>query len=290
MSPSLARGRRVLVTRPSLQAGPLVKAIEDDGWSAVQLPMLEIACQSEPLELIPLVSLLHDLTHIDLAIFVSTNAVSCAASVLADAGIPWPGQLKCIAIGPATTAAIGEQGWPLLDASVPTSGAGPPPHDSEALLERLESISLAGRHIYLFSGIDGRQLIEHALVARAAKVTRIETYRRVRPSYSNTEFRTIIDQFLSLASAYPSCTPNTKRHNGAALIGVERVMLFASAETVNNFCWYAQQSQRQSAIQDVLAIVPTERVAQQARQAGLCNLHVAGNASQDAFLHALRSL
>jgi uroporphyrinogen-III synthase len=290
VSLSSASARRVLVTRPIIQDEQLVKAIEGDGWTAYELPMLEIACQSEPLELIPLVSLLHDLTHIDLAIFVSTNAVSCAASVMADASIPWPSQLKCIAIGPATTAAIAEQGWPLLDGSVATSGDGAPPHDSEALLERLEDMSLAGRHIYLFSGIDGRQLIEHALVARAAKVTRVETYRRVRPSYSNTEFRTIIDQFLSLPSASRSRPPNTEQHSGAALIGAERVMLFASAETVNNFCWYAQQSQCQPAIQDVLAIVPTERVAQQARQAGLRQVHVAGNASQDAFLHALRSL
>jgi len=142
-----ASARRVLVTRPSIQAEPLVKAIEADGWTADQLPMLEIACQSEPHKLRPLVSLLHDLNHIDLAIFVSTNAVSCAASVLADASIPWPNQLKCIAIGPATTAAIAEQGWPLLDGSAATSGDGAPPHDSEALLERLEDMSLAGRNI-----------------------------------------------------------------------------------------------------------------------------------------------
>ena len=302
MAAGQAGQRRVLVTRPALQADALLDALQVTQWQAVALPMLDIVPRRDPATQARLAQVLQPQSpqpkppqsHASrsgepaaLAIFVSTNAVSCTAQLLDAAGFGWPPALACIGIGPATRAAISARGWPRFDeftASAPRadiSSAHANTYSSAELLAQLSGITMRGRAVTVFSGVGGRREIDAELARRGARTGRVETYRRLRPVYSEAEFSAGIARFLA---------GSTTASAGQAAAGCEQAMLFASGETLANFFWYARGSTWLERLRAVVAIVPSERVAQLGRQAGLQRVVVAGNASQQAFLHALQSL
>ena len=84
----------VLVTRPRLQAGGLIKAIENEGGNAVCLPVIEIVPRDQSL----VEASLSELAEPDIVIFVSSNAV--------EHGLRYVSNAKIGAIGPATAAAV----------------------------------------------------------------------------------------------------------------------------------------------------------------------------------------
>ena len=300
--------RHVLVTRPALQAGSLTEALQAAGFVPHLLPMLDIALHQDAAAMaqfkqaIDAASAMHD---DPLAIFVSTNAVSCTARLLARGGLGWPAALRCIAIGPSTLAALDAQGWPLFDwarlpggadhqsvdvagdnagdvPAQPDTGSVAAAHNSEELLEQLAGLELAGRTIYVMAGSGGRRLLERNLSRRGAQVRRVESYRRLPPDYTVQAFDQAIAQFLGVDGA--------GSENQPSLSGARRALLFASGETLANFSRYMQKSTFGPQLAMQVCIVPSDRVALQARNAGLQRVMVAGNATQGAFLHALQSL
>ncbi|RZV48052.1 MAG: uroporphyrinogen-III synthase [Pseudomonadales bacterium] len=300
--------RNVLVTRPAIQAGKLTQALQLAGFTPHLLPMLQIAIHNDAEAIAQFkqaIAAAGSLGSEPLAIFVSSNAVSCSARLLARVGLAWPAGLRCIAIGPSTLAALDAQGWPLfdwarlphavqqkavpapvaadVDAAEPgTDSSAATVHNSEQLLEQLEQLSMAGRSIYLMAGSGGRQLLERAMGQRGAQVRRVESYRRQRPDYTVQAFDRAIAQFLGVGAAIPADDAGAPRERGA--------LLFASGETLANFSTYMQQSTFSQQLAMQFCIVPSARVGKQARDAGLQRVIVAGNASQAAFLHALQSL
>jgi uroporphyrinogen-III synthase len=162
-------GVGVLVTRPAHQAAGLAQRVADLGGIAVLFPGLAIE---------PLAPPALDLSGVDLAVFVSPNAVDHAvAPLLAAGGLPPTARIA--AVGSATAARIEASG-------IRTPGAAPllVPHagfDSEALLEHLPAADVAGRRVLIFRGEGGRALLGEALRARGARVEYVQTYRRRRP-------------------------------------------------------------------------------------------------------------
>ncbi len=162
-------GVTVAVTRPAKQAGSLCQLIENQGGKAISFPSLEILDiqQSEQLD-----SIAKRLHLFDMAIFISVNAVEGAAKLIGDT---LPPNLKLIAVGHSSRKAV-EQQWQQT-VHCPTTGA-----NSEALLAMTELQQIEGRHILIFRGQGGRELLAQTLSQRGAAVEYAEVYRRARPA------------------------------------------------------------------------------------------------------------
>jgi uroporphyrinogen-III synthase len=164
-------GKSILIARPRHQAAGLAERIRTAGGEAVVFPTIEI----EPVALDAHGrEALARLATFDLAVFVSANAVQQALPLVRQAG-GWPSNLTAAAIGQATAAALNLQGVDRILA--PQDGA-----DSEALLAMPELQEVRGRHVIVFRGVGGRELLADTLRSRGAQVIYVECYRRVRPA------------------------------------------------------------------------------------------------------------
>lgn len=157
------QGLHVLVTRPADQAETLRRLLEGHGASVAQLPMQTI----EPTRQAGAAARrLQETRTAQAWIFTSANAVRHARQL--DAGV-WP---PCIAVGPATAAALAQLG--ISGVVVPAER-----HDSEGVLALPELADVQGRAFVVVTGEGGREAIESELAARGARVERVEVYRRV---------------------------------------------------------------------------------------------------------------
>jgi uroporphyrinogen-III synthase len=161
-------GAGVLVTRPARQAAALARKIATLGGRPLVFPAIVIL---PPADETPLREVQANLGRYDIAIFVSANAVEYGVADPA----AWPAQLLPLAPGPGTAAALAAVG--IGHARVPTTTM-----DSEGLLALPELVDVAGRHIVIFRGTGGRELLRAALEARGAHVVQIECYRRAQPA------------------------------------------------------------------------------------------------------------
>lgn len=160
------RGLVLVVTRPRDQAAQSAFVLREAGADVIEFPVLDIS----PIEA--------SISSQELAgafaiIFVSTNAVAHGLPVLLRAGGIAPGT-EIFAIGLATAAALDDAG--LSNVVSPQQSI-----DSEGLLALSQLQSVEGRHIILVRGqseLGGRRTLEQALLARGARVTVLECYRR----------------------------------------------------------------------------------------------------------------
>lgn len=168
----------VLVTRPADQSTQLCRLLETSGCTPLVLPTLAI----ESLDIAEPTAALRAALPCDLAIFISANAVRHALPVLAAAG-GLPAQCRVAAVGAASAAAL--RAASFRDVLVPATR-----FDSEGLLALPELGAVAGRHVVIFRGEEGRRLLAQTLVARGAQVHEVVCYRR----------RTAVDQAPQLAA------------------------------------------------------------------------------------------
>ena len=155
----------VLVTRPRTQAAELVAAIERAGGTAFCFPVIEISALDESV----VTAAAAKLPAPDVVVFVSRNAV--------EYGIRYTGSGKIAVIGPATAAAVKAAGH-IVDIQ-PASG-----FDSEHLLTEPELQDVAGKHVRIIRGGDGRELLAEELAARGALVHYLSVYERHLPDVS----------------------------------------------------------------------------------------------------------
>lgn len=245
MKPAASRplaGVGILVTRPAHQAAGLAQRISALGGTPLLFPGIEI----EPLATGPL-----DLAGVDLAIFVSPNAVEHAADPIRTAG-GLPAGARIAAIGPSTAAELGKRPWAgRANRPILMSDAG---SDSEALLALLPAAEVNGCRVAIFRGAGGRALLGDTLRARGARVEYVETYRRSRPQ----------GDMAALLSRWQ-----------AGQIGGS---LATSAEIVANLFAMAGQAARW--MRAAPMFVPHPKVAAAAFRLGVQSLVVAGNGDE----------
>lgn len=165
MAEAPLKGVGVLVTRPRAQSTELVAAIEEAGGSAFCFPVMEITALDKNV----VSAKAAELGEPDIVVFVSRNAVEYGMQYTHDARI-------CV-IGPATAAAVESAGH-FVDIQ-PASG-----FDSEHLLAEPELQDVAGKHVRIIRGDDGRELLAEALTARGAIVEYLSVYERRLPDVS----------------------------------------------------------------------------------------------------------
>ena len=139
---------RVIVTRPALDAAVWVASLQQSGYPAQALPLIEIACVSQPADTQALAQAWHDLSEYTVCMFVSSSAVAHffmpflrpkqaldhtkhARAAINKIAMSIPSHVRFLAPGPGT-------GGALLAAGVPASQIDAPPadaaqFDSEAL-------------------------------------------------------------------------------------------------------------------------------------------------------------
>lgn len=164
-------GRSIVVTRPAAQARQLAGLIRKAGGIPVLFPVLEILDSGD---LRSLHALIDRLEEFDLAIFISPSAVNKAMNLIA-ARRKLPPGLRIAAIGRGSARELKHFG--VGEVIAPARK-----FDSEALLEMPELVEVSGKHVVIFRGDGGRELLGDTLVARGAVLEYAECYRRGKPN------------------------------------------------------------------------------------------------------------
>ncbi|MDH5633435.1 MAG: uroporphyrinogen-III synthase [Gammaproteobacteria bacterium] len=180
-------GARILVTRPRHQAGPLVDMIEQAGGLAPVFPALAIGAK-------PLSDreqqLIRQLSQVDVAFFISPNAVNYGLDATEALVGQLPGQLLLACVGAGSEQALMDRGYQHVIRPDNT-------FTSEGLLSRSEFSDMHGKQALIFRGNGGRELLRETLEQRGAQVDYIECYQRMLPEEDpETLNRMIADKAL----------------------------------------------------------------------------------------------
>lgn len=243
----------VLVTRPAGEAAQrLAAALEAGGLRAVCQPLLELAPIARPAAAdVARMRALDSFAHV---IFVSANAVRFGMSWLQQFWPELPEGPQWYAVGDATAALLAQHGV----------AAHTPGRDmtSEGLLALPGLQAVAGARVLIVKGLGGRDMLAGELAARGAEVELLACYRRAAPT--------------------------VPRGALAALLDAEKVsvVLLSSGEGLTNFRRLLSPSES-SKFTGLRLIVPSDRVAKLAREAGFDNIVTADNASDAAMCRAL---
>jgi uroporphyrinogen-III synthase len=163
-------GMKIVVTRPRDQAVQLAWSIEQAGGIPLLFPLLEIAAAQDSKALHEQIS---QLDKIDLAIFISPNAVHYGIAAIRATG-KLATKLKIATVGQGSAKALRELGAANVIAPAER-------FDSEGLLALPELHNVDGWRVMIFRGDGGRELLGDTLKARGATVEYVACYQRSKP-------------------------------------------------------------------------------------------------------------
>lgn len=245
----------VLVTRPVGQAGRLCAGLTAAGYRAVHQPLLAVSpvdpCDDDQRGFI---RALDSYAH---CLFVSANAARFGLDCLLREWPEWPQTVQCYAVGDSTAEVLRAAGLGVLTPGVNMT--------SEGLLALPSLQAVSGQRVLIVKGEGGRSALREALTAQGAQVDELRCYRRSAPD--------LAPEMLQ------------------ALLHRERVacILVSSGEVLENLMALLQPGGMNSPTLDgITLVVPSARVAEQARAAGWRDMRVATNASDNAMLSALQ--
>ncbi|MCP8899627.1 uroporphyrinogen-III synthase [Gilvimarinus xylanilyticus] len=252
---------RILVTRPQPLADEWQSWLQRQGYDAQAIPVMALEALDDFDSEQRIKSVVMNLDEYQKAIFVSRNAVHYAAQWLEDYWPQWPIGLQCLAVGRATADALDP-----LDLPVAALGDERSAMNSEHLLASRALGNVSGEKIVIFRGQGGRELMTRTLTERGARVEHCELYRRVLPAQSAPR----VKQWLEAGQSTDLITVH-------------------SGESLTNLLDLARRTETQSLLRERTFLVPGDRVAQLAREAGLARLWVARNAGSDAMLEQIQA-
>ncbi|MFP2769255.1 uroporphyrinogen-III synthase [Oceanisphaera sp. KMM 10153] len=239
-----------LVVRAEPQAASLSQALLAAGHQPVTSPLLSFV---EGTELDRLPALLAGLSARDYVIAVSVQAVHFADNALKQQGSSWP-DTHYIAVGDATGKAFADVGVPGV--------AVPEDPRSEGIISLPALQQLAGSRVVILRGNGGRHLIAPTLMQRGALVDYCEIYRRC---YHKDSRGTLVKSWQSQ--------------------NVDSIII-TSGGLLHHIVQLAAASARDWLLSRLL-IVPSIRVAQEARKLGFTRVINAEGASNQALIAAL---
>ena len=252
----LLKDQVILITRAEHHQASLRRAIEARCGSWASLPLIDILRLSDA-ELQQARDKIQELDRYDVVIFVSQNAARFGAELIADYWPQLPVRQRLITFGKGTAALLAE----ILDAEVefPDDGS-----DSEAVLRLPALNEIAGRRVLILRGVGGREYLAQTLRRRGAFTDYGELYRR-----------------------------QVQQHDGPR-VAIELRGRGLSAVTVHSGESLAVLGELVEAHLHELftmpLVVPSDRVAVQARELGFLNVHTAGGAGDEMMLAALEKI
>ena len=230
-------GVGVIVTRPARQSAGLARQLEVLGATPIVVPAIVIL---PPADRASLDSVHATLDQYDIAIFVSANAVEYGVPAPKD----WPSKLLAMAPGPGTAAALAATG--IAETRIPTST-----FDSEGLLALPELRDVNGKRIVIFRGEGGRGDLGEALLARGARVTYAECYRRAAPATGAAGLSEVLRE------------------------GRAKALTLTSSEGLDNLCALLDAGDL-GRLRQLPAFVPHPRIAEHARGMGFVPIETGG--------------
>jgi uroporphyrinogen-III synthase len=240
------------VTRPEGQAQALCAAVAAAGFSAHNLPMLQLLPIAGPAPAQRrLVQELDQFQHI---IFVSGNAVRFGMAWIGACWPRLPPDLHWYAVGDATARLLLPFG---IEAQTPGTDM-----SSEGLLALPRLQDLEGQRVLLVKGEGGRQALAARLAERGAAVDELACYRRSAPALERGELAQKLGQW-----------------------GIGLIMI-SSGEGLANLLALLSPAET-TKFSRITLLVPSARVAQMALAAGFDRVITAENASDSAMLRAL---
>jgi uroporphyrinogen III methyltransferase/synthase len=172
-------GRRVVVTRARAQAGELSAELERLGAEVHEFPTIEI---SPPEDFGPLDAAIRDLDSFGLIVFTSVNGVEAFLDRLRHHGLDLravPRDATVAAIGPATAERIERAGLRV--------DVVPEEYRAEALIEALDSGTLAGERVLIPRAKVAREILPDRLREVGAEVVVPPAYESVPLSEGKEE-------------------------------------------------------------------------------------------------------
>ena len=172
-------GRRVVVTRARAQAGELSVELERLGAEVYEFPTIQIQA---PEDFGPLDAAIRDLDSFGWIVFTSVNGVEAFLERLRHHGLDLravPRRAKVAAIGPATAQRIEEVG---LQVDVV-----PEEYRAEALIEVLETDSIAGERVLIPRAKVAREILPDKLREAGAEVVVPPAYEAAPSSEGKNE-------------------------------------------------------------------------------------------------------
>ena len=166
---------RILVTRPAAQSAPFIASISANGDEAVALPLLAIEPVTDEVVIEQAKQRILQLADYKHVIFISTNAVHYAWSLIDCYWPQLPVRQQWYAIGKATAGAIH-----ALDIEAEQAGIS---MNSEALLSHPDLQKIDFEKVLIVRGQGGREHLKVCLQKRGAQVDYCEVYRRQHLRY-----------------------------------------------------------------------------------------------------------
>lgn len=243
----------VLVTRPEGQADSLIAALKAQGWRTAHQPLMALS----PLEELPadVLQRVRDFDQFDHIVFISANAVRFGMDQVDNYWPELPVGIKWYAVGDSTAKLLAQRGLKPFTPGIEMT--------SEGLLALPELGDVGGHRVLIVKGVGGRASLRETLTGRGARVEELACYERSPPRLKQGELAS------RLAGWSASVTLITSGEGLQNLLG-----LLSEKETTN--------------FTSTCLVVPSERVAESAREAGFNQVVVAANASDSAMLAALQ--
>src|SRR5262249_5243356 len=165
-------GRRIMVTRPRAQAGPLVERLEEAGADVVLFPTIELAESADP---IGFEGAVVATSRFDWIVFTSANGVRAFLERMGRLGrdVRELGNVRVAAIGPETARELERH---LINPDLV-----PRTFVAEGLIDAFGDVALEGQRFLLPRAAGARPLLARVLRERGAVVEEVEAYRMVRP-------------------------------------------------------------------------------------------------------------
>jgi len=273
--------KHVLLTRAEGRNDNLVAALEKQNISSTEMPMFKAVITAEEGKISEIKQQLTGIIEpelatgykldstFDFAFFSSMNAVLSAGNFCKQYNVKWREDLPCLGMGNATYAAINRLGWAPMLPDDPSGQKGS--LTSEEMLDTSWALDVGGKRILLVNGEKGRGLLAERLRQSGAAVEVVTLYRRERVTYSAEECSERL-QFLM-----------QNVESSAAV--------FASGNTMTNFYDLVNEGHiEKSLLQNLRCLVPSLRVALEAKENGFKKIVVADGAADNAFLQKLLEL
>lgn len=256
------KDRVVLVTRPEHQQSGFVRLLQKSAAQTFSFPTIEIksVLVTEQLRVS-----LRSINEFDQLIFVSANAVDYAAELFQQLNISINSIDTNIAvIGSATQQAAVKAGFKIN--VQPEAG-----FNSEALLAlpEMQESAIRGTQILIIRGIGGLEDLANGLRQRGAETAYAEVYQRLIPDSDG-----VVDR-LQLSKSWEKFAINT--------------VTVTSNEALRNLYDMLDSPGRDAMLKADL-IVPSQRCFKLAQSLGFEAVAVAGSATNQQMLEAIRTL